>query len=87
MMNHGISLLTLFRSGAKYSSRFNTTLGYNTLRLPFNTFRPLDFSNPPVNPVDVKHISFKFEPKRVIGTKQMLCISGPCGRCLHPERF
>ena len=53
------------RSGAKYSSRFNTTVGYNTVRLPYNTFRPLDFNDPPVDPEQIQHMSFKFEPRKV----------------------
>ena len=54
------------RSGAKFSSRVSTKLGYDTIRLPFNTFRPLDFDGAlEVDPKEVTHISFKFEPKRV----------------------
>jgi len=52
-------------NGEKYSSRFNTKQGFSTVRLPFNTFRPLSAGNDaPVNPKDVAHISIRFDAKR-----------------------
>lgn len=36
--------------GAAYTARFTTRPGYNTLRLPFNTFRPANQEDPPLQP-------------------------------------
>lgn len=36
--------------GRLYTNRFGTREGYNTLRLPFNTFRPVNAEDPPLRP-------------------------------------
>mmetsp|Transcript_33192 Transcript_33192/g.59421 ORF Transcript_33192/g.59421 Transcript_33192/m.59421 type:complete len:600 (-) Transcript_33192:493-2292(-) len=52
-------------SGQKYSSRFNTKQGFSTVRLPFNTFRPLNPGNEaPIDPQEVARMSIRFEPRR-----------------------
>jgi len=55
------------KSGSEYSLRFTTSLGYNTVRLAFNAFRPSDPQDGPLDPADVNHMGFKFEPKRSAG--------------------
>jgi len=52
------------QSGSQYSARFNTKRGYSTIRLPFNTFRPLDINDPPVEGVDLAAMSVKFDANR-----------------------
>jgi len=36
--------------GALYTNKFSTRHGYNTLRLPFNIFRPVNPDDPPLRP-------------------------------------
>lgn len=42
--------LLLLRAGATYTTKFNTRKGYNTLRLPFNSFRSVNPEDPPLRP-------------------------------------
>ncbi|EFN51818.1 hypothetical protein CHLNCDRAFT_59780 [Chlorella variabilis] len=46
-----------------YTCKFNTRPGYNTVRLPFNTFRPASQEDLPLQPGDVEYIGFRFEPR------------------------
>ena len=48
---HAYSCVLRTAGGHTYTARFSTRHGYNTLRLPFNTFRPaLEADAPPLAP-------------------------------------
>lgn len=49
--------------GRLYTNRFGTREGYNTLRLPFNTFRPVNAEDPPLRPEEIEYIGLRFEPR------------------------
>lgn len=50
--------------GAVYTNRFGTRNGYNTLRLPFNTFRPVNAEDPPLRPGEGPSCPFLVPQKR-----------------------
>ena len=47
---HAYTCVLRTAAGHSYSAKFNTRLGYNTLRLPFNQFRALGQEDPPLQP-------------------------------------
>jgi hypothetical protein len=47
---HAYTCVLRTSAGHSYSAKFNTRLGYNTLRLPFNQFRALSQEDPPLQP-------------------------------------
>lgn len=48
----------------QYFVRFPTRLGYSRVRIPFNSFRPMDPESPPLDPFLVHTLAFRFEPRR-----------------------
>ncbi|GAB2210333.1 hypothetical protein Droror1_Dr00015597 [Drosera rotundifolia] len=53
------------RSQSKlYYVRFNTKVGYCRIRIPFSAFRPVNASDPPLDPFLVHTLTIRFEPKR-----------------------
>mmetsp|Transcript_26766 Transcript_26766/g.85936 ORF Transcript_26766/g.85936 Transcript_26766/m.85936 type:complete len:568 (+) Transcript_26766:63-1766(+) len=51
-------------NGQLHVCRFNTKIGWSTIRLPFNSFRPLNPEHPPMDVRAVDHISLRFETRR-----------------------
>lgn len=47
---HPYTCVLRTRGGITYTARFSTRHGYNTVRLPFNTFRPVVMDDPPLQP-------------------------------------
>ncbi len=47
---HAYTCVLRVAGGALYTNRFGTRVGYNTLRLPFNTFRPVNADDPLLRP-------------------------------------
>lgn len=47
---HAYSCVLRTKQGVTYTARFSTRHGYNTVRLPFNTFRPVVMDDPPLQP-------------------------------------
>ncbi|KAL4450724.1 hypothetical protein ABPG77_001080 [Micractinium sp. CCAP 211/92] len=60
---HAYTCVLRVAGGALYTNRFGTRVGYNTLRLPFNTFRPVNADDPPLRPEEVEYIGLRFEPR------------------------
>lgn len=48
--DHVYSCVVRTTGGATYATKFSTRTGYNTQRLPWNTFRPLAQEEPPLVP-------------------------------------
>lgn len=51
--------------GHSYSSRFNTRLGYNNIRLPINSFRAMDPSFPPMTPSAIEVLKFRYDKSQL----------------------
>ncbi|KAI7843407.1 hypothetical protein COHA_003004 [Chlorella ohadii] len=60
---HPYTCVLRTRAGITYTTRFATRHGYNTVRLPFNIFRPVVVDDPPLQPGEVEYIGFRFEPR------------------------
>mmetsp|Transcript_37095 Transcript_37095/g.82525 ORF Transcript_37095/g.82525 Transcript_37095/m.82525 type:complete len:614 (+) Transcript_37095:97-1938(+) len=50
--------------GHKYTSRFPTRVGYLHVRLPYNTFRPEQAGQPPLDPAHISYIGLRYENRR-----------------------
>lgn len=62
---HQYSAVVETADARTYTARFPTRTGYSTIRLPWNTFlagKDVEDASP-LDPMDVAHISFRFEPK------------------------
>ncbi|GAB2295100.1 hypothetical protein Dimus_029278 [Dionaea muscipula] len=47
-----------------YFTRLNTKVGYCRIRVPFSSFRPVNASDPPLDPFLVNRLTIRFEPKK-----------------------
>lgn len=47
---HAYTCVLRTSSGGQYGAKFNTRPGYNTIRLPFNAFRPASTDGVPLQP-------------------------------------
>ena len=50
--------------GREYSARIVTRHGYQTVRLPFRSFRATNVLDPQLDPADVAHIAVRYEPRQ-----------------------
>ncbi|KAL4433778.1 hypothetical protein ABPG75_000219 [Micractinium tetrahymenae] len=60
---HAYTCVLRAAGGMLYTNRFGTRTGYNTLRLPFNTFRPVNPEDPPLRPDEIEYLGLRFEPR------------------------
>jgi hypothetical protein len=47
---HAYTCVVRTAAGATHTTKFSTRSGYSTVRLPFNTFRPVSQDDPPLVP-------------------------------------
>lgn len=48
----------------EYSARISTRHGYQTVRLPFSSFRATNALDPQLDPADVAHVAVRYEPRQ-----------------------
>lgn len=65
----------------KYFARISTKVGFCRVRVPFSSFRPVDPSDPPLDPFLVHTLTIRFEPRR------QKSVEGPNGMKQDPRSF
>lgn len=64
-----------------YFARINTKAGFCRVRVPFSTFRPVNPSDPPLDPFLAHTLTIRFEPRR------QRPVEGPKGMKQDPRSF